>query len=166
MSLRPSFFAFPLLGVVAFACGGSVESSTQRTGDPTSPGSRSSGDSGGSGNSGGTAGTGSPRPEPCEGTPYCNPGYTEVAFCSVGPSCMEMHVCSYSYYCLADTSQCNVYPECNAGDTQVATKSQCIQDDAACYSRTTCGVTIWCTGTPAADAGTPDAAPPPPPANP
>ena len=33
-----------------------------------------------------------------------------------------------------------------SGDTQVSSQSDCLQDDAKCYSRTTCNFTIWCTG--------------------
>jgi hypothetical protein len=44
-----------------------------------------------------------------------------------------------------DTFQCEGFPACDDGDTQVPSSSDCLQDDATCYERTLCGTTIWCT---------------------
>lgn len=49
-------------------------------------------------------------------------------------------------------SNCLAQPICDAGHTEVESEGDCIQDDAICYSRSMCGVTIWCT---APDAPTP-----------
>ena len=161
---RPSFFVLPLLGLavgaITFACGGSIDSGTQRGSDPTSP---AGGPSGGS--KSGTA-----RPEPCEGEVSCGPSYKQVPWCSAGPNCDVSSFCGVMIYCQVDPSQCDGYPDCDPGHTKVASSSQCIQDDAVCYQRTTCGVTIWCTGPITTDAGSLDASrpppPPPPPPNP
>jgi hypothetical protein len=40
--------------------------------------------------------------------------------------------------------QCEAYPVCNEGETQVASKADC-PAGASCYSSTLCGYTIWCT---------------------
>lgn len=42
---------------------------------------------------------------------------------------------------------CGAVPVCEPGDTEVSSESECLQDDAYCYSRSLCGMTIWCTGT-------------------
>jgi hypothetical protein len=42
-------------------------------------------------------------------------------------------------------SNCLAQPICDEGHTEVESEGDCIQDDAVCYSRSMCGVTIWCT---------------------
>ncbi len=41
---------------------------------------------------------------------------------------------------------CLAMPVCDSGEQQVDSESDCLQDDAVCYSNSMCGVTIWCTG--------------------
>lgn len=43
-------------------------------------------------------------------------------------------------------SNCEAYPVCDEGHTEVSDSSGCLQDDAVCYERSMCGYTIWCTG--------------------
>jgi hypothetical protein len=99
----------------------------------------------------------------CAGYPSCNPDSVQVKSCSGSPDCTKVTVCGVTIFCEPDSSQCDGLPNCDPGDTQVASPSQCLQDDALCYQRTTCGVSIWCTGPSKPDAGPP---PPPQPGNP
>ena len=142
------------IGSLALACGGSIESKTDRPVDPNAPssnGGRSSSTSGGTtGNGPGTA-----RPEPCEGEASCRDGYLRMPFCAPGAHCETFTVCGTTVVCQLDESQCDGYPACDPGHTKVNSASECLQDDAACYSRTACGITIWCTGPLAVDAGPP-----------
>lgn len=41
---------------------------------------------------------------------------------------------------------CDAEPACDEGHTKIDSSSACLQDDAVCYSRTACDITIWCTG--------------------
>ena len=93
----------------------------------------------------------------CAGIPYCPVGYVQVASClSQGTGdCVKETVCGSTILCRRDLSQCDGLPSCNPGETQVASSSQCLQDDAVCYQASACGVSIWCTG--------PLLPPPPPP---
>lgn len=47
--------------------------------------------------------------------------------------------------CVPD-AQCEAIPQCHEGDVEVASSSDCLQDDAVCYELSLCGTTIWCTG--------------------
>jgi hypothetical protein len=101
--------------------------------------------------------------EQCAAYPSCPPDYVQVPSClgQGTPGCVKVTVCGATIACQPDTAQCDGYPNCNPGDTQVASSSQCLQDDAVCYQRTTCGVSIWCTGPSAPDAGPPPPGKPP-----
>jgi hypothetical protein len=100
----------------------------------------------------------------CEGDPSCPVGYVNVPSCQGSSDCVVTNVCGQPVYCSRDLVQCDGYPACDGGDTQVASPGQCIQDDATCYQRYACGYTIWCTGPLPPDAGV--VPPPPPPALP
>lgn len=41
---------------------------------------------------------------------------------------------------------CTAMPVCDPGHDEVDGSTGCLQDDAVCYERSECGVTIWCTG--------------------
>lgn len=46
---------------------------------------------------------------------------------------------------------CRAIPTCDEPDDEIVSgPSECLQDDARCYSRTKCDQTIWCTGSDAA----------------
>ena len=100
----------------------------------------------------------------CAGYPSCPAGYVEAPGGCTTKDCVTSSLCGATISCQRDLSLCDGLPECNPGDTKVSSSSQCLQDDATCYQRWTCGVNIWCTGPLPQDAG-PDL-PPPPPANP
>ena len=58
------------------------------------------------------------------------------------PDCFDVTLCGATIHC----GRCEGPPPiCDPGDTQVKSQKDCPQD-ASCYSRATCGVTIWCTG--------------------
>jgi len=82
--------------------------------------------------------------EQCAAYPSCKPGYIEVPSCTT-KDCVSETVCGATIYCRPD-AQCDGYPSCDPGHTKVASPAQCLQDDAVCYTRALCGVTIWCTG--------------------
>jgi hypothetical protein len=48
--------------------------------------------------------------------------------------------------CTAPVAQCEAIPTCDEGHQKVSGPSACLQDDAACYKRSMCGQSIWCTG--------------------
>jgi|GEM_PF-3212756 len=98
----------------------------------------------------------------CAGAPSCPLGYVEAPGGCTTKDCVQSTVCGSTIMCQRDLSQCDGYPSCNPGDTQVPSPSQCLQDDATCYQRYVCGTTIWCTGPLPQDAGGPDLPPPPP----
>ncbi len=82
----------------------------------------------------------------CAGYPSCPAGYDEVKACVPDTDCRHVTVCGATILCQAGPRPCAT-PLCDPGDTQVASSSDCLQDDARCYSRTSpCGATIWCTG--------------------
>jgi hypothetical protein len=89
----------------------------------------------------------------CAAYPSCDPGYIEVASCTT-KDCVSETMCGATIYCRPD-AQCDGYPSCDPGHTKVPSPAQCLQDDAVCYPRSLCGITIWCTGPTAADAGSP-----------
>lgn len=80
----------------------------------------------------------------CDGIPVCPPNTTEVASCPTDADCTSETVCGTTIYCLASCE--SPMPICDDGDTQVVSPGQCLQDDAVCYSRSACTMTIWCTG--------------------
>jgi hypothetical protein len=49
--------------------------------------------------------------------------------------------------CFAVSVQCQAFPSCDVGHNAVASADDCLDGDAACYKRTMCGRSIWCTGT-------------------
>jgi hypothetical protein len=100
----------------------------------------------------------------CAAVPSCPPDYIEAPNGCTNQDCIKSTVCGKTITCQRDLSQCDGYPVCNPGDTQVASSSQCLQDDATCYQRWACGSSIWCTGPLPQDAGLPP--PPLPPMNP
>jgi hypothetical protein len=67
-----------------------------------------------------------------------------VKHCTSNSDCIDVTVCGSTIHCMKHCE--GPQPICDPGDTQVASPSQCLQDDAVCYSRATCGVAIWCTG--------------------
>jgi hypothetical protein len=98
--------------------------------------------------------------ELCGTTIWCTgPGYTQ---CMIDEDCAGGETCNTTDYCdapignpgalVACTGRCEAsvdclaVPVCDEGDTEVASESECLQDDAVCYERTECSVTIWCTG--------------------
>jgi hypothetical protein len=83
----------------------------------------------------------------CAGYPSCPAGYAEVKACIPDSDCKTATMCGVTIVCQkADTCE-GAMPICDPGDTQVASSSECLQDDARCYSRSNaCGFTIWCTG--------------------
>jgi hypothetical protein len=97
----------------------------------------------------------------CAAYPSCKGGWIEVPASQCKTTkCVSETLCGATIYCAPD-ARCDGYPQCNAGDTQVASSAQCPQD-ASCYSRSLCDVTIWCTGFGPADAGPPPPVPPQP----
>lgn len=80
----------------------------------------------------------------CAAVPQCKSSWVEVKSCVPDSECEKVTVCGKTIICqyMCEGPQ----PICDAGDTQVASQSNCLQDDARCYSRTTCNYTIWCTG--------------------
>jgi hypothetical protein len=80
----------------------------------------------------------------CQDAPTCKPGWAEVKGCVPDSECEKLTVCGKSIICqnICEGPQ----PVCDPGDTQVANQTECLQDDAKCYSRTSCSYTIWCTG--------------------
>lgn len=80
----------------------------------------------------------------CAAVPSCKPGWTEVKGCVPDSECEKVTVCGSTIICQYTCE--GPQPICDPGDTQVASQSQCLQDDAKCYSRTSCNYTIWCTG--------------------
>jgi hypothetical protein len=173
MSLRrSSFLALPVVVLATslvsalVACGGAVDSprgDAAGVGSSTPAPSPTSAPSGSSSAKKPAAGvTGNGPGTKCEGDPACPVGYDHVPSClsSGTAGCTHVTVCGVTIACEA---QCDGYPSCDPGDTKVASQADCAQDDATCYPRSLCGITIWCSGT-GADAG--PRLPPPPPANP
>jgi hypothetical protein len=80
----------------------------------------------------------------CDAVPVCQPGYVEVKTCPADAPCSPVTVCGSTILCLR--SECPALPSCEPGDTKVPGPASCLQDDAACYARSACGMTIWCTG--------------------
>ncbi len=80
----------------------------------------------------------------CAAVPTCPSGSIEVKDCPSNADCESVTVCGSTIQCLKGCE--GPQPICDAGDTQVSSSSACLQDDAVCYSRSTCGYTIWCTG--------------------
>jgi hypothetical protein len=80
----------------------------------------------------------------CDAEPSCKPGWYQVKGCVPDSECEKVTVCGTSIICqyVCEGPQ----PICDPGDTQVSSQSECLQDDAKCYSRTSCNFTIWCTG--------------------
>jgi hypothetical protein len=99
----------------------------------------------------------------CAAYPSCQPDWVEVPSCPMNGTtkCVPVTRCGATIYCEPDASQCDGLPECNPGDTKIASPSQCLEDDAVCYQRTACGVSTWCTGPSAPDAGPPPPMKPP-----
>jgi hypothetical protein len=98
--------------------------------------------------------------ELCGTTIWCTgPGYTQ---CMVEDDCADGESCNTTDYCdapidnpnalVACTGRCEALdnclavPVCDEGDSEVGSESECLQDDAVCYEREMCGVSIWCTG--------------------
>lgn len=84
----------------------------------------------------------------CAAYPSCPPGYGEVKSCLPDSDCKKVTLCGATIICEKALPPCGApMPACDDGDTQVPSSSQCLQDDARCYSRSNaCGDTIWCTG--------------------
>jgi hypothetical protein len=84
----------------------------------------------------------------CAGYPSCPAGYGEVKACVPDADCKKVSMCGATILCQKADPPCEgPMPVCDDGDTQIASPSQCLQDDARCYSRANaCGYTIWCTG--------------------
>lgn len=83
----------------------------------------------------------------CAAYPSCPAGYAEVKACVPDSDCKQVSLCGHTILCEAAPFPCEgPQPICDQGDTQVSSPSGCLQDDAKCYSRTSCDVTIWCTG--------------------
>jgi hypothetical protein len=82
----------------------------------------------------------------CAAVPSCKTGWVEVKGCVPDSECEKVTVCGASIIC--QRKDCvGPAPLCDSGDTQVSSQSECLQDDAKCYSRSNgCGYTIWCTG--------------------
>jgi hypothetical protein len=90
----------------------------------------------------------------CAGYPSCKAGYQQVAACpNDGTPCVTETMCGAAILCAQIPVMCEAYPSCDLGHWEVPSQSQCLQDDAVCYSRSLCGTTIWCTGPLATDAG-------------
>lgn len=139
MSLRrPSLLAVPFLGLVSLvvACGGSIESGSEKELFENGPGG-SSGSSGGDGSSGG----GSAR---CRAAPSCDPGDRVLAGksgCAFSENCYERTVCDETIRCARSESQCAAYPSCKDGYVEVPASSCKTKD---CVTETLCGATIFC----------------------
>lgn len=84
----------------------------------------------------------------CAGYPSCPAGYGEVKACVPDSDCKKVSMCGATILCQKAAPPCaGPMPICDDGDTQVTSPSECLQDDARCYSRSNaCGFTIWCTG--------------------
>lgn len=80
----------------------------------------------------------------CAAVPQCKSNWVEVKTCVPDAECEQVTVCGKTIICeyICEGPQ----PICDPGDTQVTSQSNCLQDDAKCYSRSSCNVTIWCTG--------------------
>lgn len=86
----------------------------------------------------------------CKALPVCPPGTYEVPDCW-SSKCTHVTMCGTTILCeqMCEGPQ----PICDAGDVQVSGPNECL---SKCYSRSTCGFTIWCTS---------PGGPPPPPKN-
>ncbi len=191
--VRHAFFAVTSLAIVtlAAACGGAIDSPRGDQIDPNAPGS--GGGAGGvvgtctaapscdPGDSRVSSESACPLDQAscydrtfcgqtiwcahviCRGRPECADGYRRVPSCKGTADCVTTSGCGETVSCARLEAHCDGLPNCDPGDTQVASASQCLQDDATCYTRWACGTSIWCTG-PNTDAG--PRLPPPPPAKP
>ncbi|HEY3496706.1 MAG TPA: hypothetical protein VGK73_18530 [Polyangiaceae bacterium] len=95
---------------------------------------------------GGTAqaGTGQGGDGCCLAFPVCPDGERQVGSvdeCTPGASCHEVTVCCSTIVCTGEIAQCDAYPVCDAGDTQV---SGACPAGGSCYTRSLCGTTITC----------------------
>lgn len=133
--LRASHLAVPFLSLFSFvvACGGAIESSSEREiNEPP----RSGGSSGSSGTSG-TTGV-------CSDGPRCDPGDARLdgkRTCTFSENCYERSSCGVSIRCARLESQCAAYPACAGGYVEVPA-SACTTKD--CVAETVCGTTIYC----------------------
>lgn len=100
------------------------------------------GSKGGTAGDAGTAGVGGGC---CLAYPACPPGSSEVPLdepCPVGSSCEDVSICCSTIRCASGMAQCNAFPACDKGDTQL-TDGKCPRA-LGCYTRTLCGNTIHC----------------------
>jgi hypothetical protein len=90
----------------------------------------------------------SPVPVPCADDVGCGPDETTYATVTACTSA-GMDRCrrvqsnctgSVAFYCGSSDVTCDAYPECDAGDLEVASCGS----GGDCYSRTACGTTITC----------------------
>jgi hypothetical protein len=82
--------------------------------------------------------------------------------CKTGLTCKKRTATATKGKCEAAQVTCQAIPTCDEGHQKVSGPDACLQDDAACYKRSLCGRTIWCTGpaTTSGGSGTSDGAGP------
>lgn len=95
-----------------------------------------------------------PQPNTCAGKTCgadCTaPGSKEPFSCNSAGACVEA-IEALSCDGVTDAGgPCTDEPTCDPGHTEIESSSDCLQDDAVCYEREACGVSIWCTGPAAA----------------
>ncbi len=66
--------------------------------------------------------------------------------CKAGLTCKKRTERSTKGKCEAAQVTCQAIPTCDEGHQKVSGPDACLEGDAACYKRSMCGRTIWCTG--------------------
>jgi len=133
---------FVICGLVV-ACGGNVERAPTSHEEPTSPAPKTPSSTAGGGGGGASSSNTAGEASQCDGYPECNPGEEKVDACFPDFECFERTACGVTIRC--QTICEGPRPQCDAGDTEVASQLAC-GDAGRCYSRKTCNLTIWCAG--------------------
>lgn len=82
----------------------------------------------------------------CTAAPACGETEQQIEACTDDlKDCHAVSTCGQTIHCYTPEETCEAAPACDAGDTQVASESEC-PADTSCYQREMCGTTIWCWG--------------------
>lgn len=133
----------------AVGCNGEVAPPNDPTTEERSGSSLSEGSGGKDGSGEGEANKGESGTAQCAAYPSCPDGSVEVQACTPDSRCSVVELCGARILCEDTTGACDPAPACDAGDTEVANESACLQDDAVCYERVGgCDrdLRVWCTG--------------------
>jgi hypothetical protein len=124
--------------------GGSSGTGTGGRAGGTSTGGTANGGGGAVAGSSGTAAGGTGGAVCCLAEATCAPDERQVSGpddCGPGETCHEVSVCCSTIWCASGPVQCEAYPTCDPGDTQLM--GAC-PPNYTCYDRTLCGTTITC----------------------